>query len=269
MAGKLLHEMTWEEAKDAFARNKLAIVPVGSMEQHGPHMPLGTDWLIADHLGRRVGIELGAVTTPVVPVGFASYHSDFPGSLSVTPEILGGYVGEICKWLVKYGTTHIIFVNGHGGNINTLVGLSRALREQGVLAAVASWWEIVGQLNPAWGLIGHADKMETSAIMYVCPQGVRMDRAKLPTNKDLSPKLRMLDLTACQFEKGVIQIGLRTKDVTDTGDMIEYGLSTNTNYNVPPTEASAELGRELMDAMVKYLVAFANEFKKVSLPAVK
>ncbi|HEY3315363.1 MAG TPA: creatininase family protein, partial [Bacillota bacterium] len=259
----LLQDMAWPDADKAFKDVHLAIIPVGSAEQHGPHLPLGTDFVIADHLGRRAGLELGAIVTPTIPIGYAAYHTDFAGSLSVRPETLSAYLKDICECLIKYGVTHFIFVNGHGGNEGSLTSVSRWLRDQGLAAAFISWWEVVGQHDPKWALTGHADRIETSAVMAINPDAVHLERAEPPTNRPLTPRLHPLDLLNCAFEGCKVQVGLRTSDVSATGDILEHGLHWNADHATPASAATPELGRQLMDFMVGFIVDFAREFAKV------
>ncbi|MBA7588538.1 hypothetical protein ES708_30597 [subsurface metagenome] len=94
---KLLQNMTWEEAKDTIKGTKMAIIPTGSTEQHGPHLPLGTDLLIADYFAKKVAEKIDVLVTPVVPVGFAHYHTSFEGTLSVNPEVLSSYYQGIAE----------------------------------------------------------------------------------------------------------------------------------------------------------------------------
>lgn len=269
MARKLLQEMSWTDAREAFKETRLAVVPVGSVEQHGSHLPLGTDFMIAEYLGRRAGLELGAIVTPVIPIGFAAYHSDFEGSLSVSKETLADYVREFCSYLVKYGTTHIIFINGHGGNLNSLDTVGRYFRDQGIAVATVMWWDVSPGLNAAWSPNGHGDAVEASMVMAIAPDAVYLDRAKLPVNKKLTPDIQILDGSNCQFGKGHVKVALRMGDVSDTGNMLEYGLNATADYTISPAQASAEEGRKLLDALVSYIVEFGKEFQKVSFQPVK
>jgi len=260
---KLLQELTWVDAQEAFQKSKLAVVPVGSIEQHGPHLPVGTDYIIGDYLGKRAGLELGAIVTPTIPVGFAEYHNDFAGTLSVNTETLTAYIQQICDHLVKHGVTHIIFVNAHGGNLTALNNVSYNLRNRGVPAATILWWDITGRINPKWSLIGHGDIVETSMMLAINPDAVNMERAKIPVSKKLTERIMIDTLHELRFENAVARVSLRTKDISDTGDMIEYGVSAAADYSVPPSAATAEMGQEIIAAVVRWMVDFGREFVKV------
>ena len=144
---KLLQDMTWEEAKEAFKTVRLGIIPTGSMEQHGPHLPVGTDFLIADRLAKGVAEKTDAIVTPTIPIGFASYHQDFEGTLAVTPEHLAAYYLDVVNSLLLFGVTHVLFINGHGGNAGALSTVCRDLRDRGIPSAFIQWWQVAGGIN--------------------------------------------------------------------------------------------------------------------------
>jgi len=259
-----LSEMAWVDCREAFRTRKLAVVPVGSTEQHGPVLPVGTDWMIAQYLADKAAEKLPeSVVTPVIPIGNAFYHSDFAGTLAVPSNVLADYITAFCSYLIKYGVTHILFVNGHGGNMVALDEVAYHFRDLGVPVATIQWWDVAGRLNPKWGMIGHGDVFETSIMLAINPRIVNMERAKMPSNKSLG-QIKLQDLHIGQFEKGIVHLSLRTSDVTDTGDFIEYGHSATADYSVSPADATAEMGQEILDAVVDYIVRFAKEFQKVS-----
>lgn len=119
----LLEEMTWEEARDRFRETDIAILPVGSIEQHGPHLPLSTDAFDAYWLSREA-VKLVKQPQPVVlpPVnyGIAYHHMSFPGTISLAPETLIALVYDIGCSLVQHGMKKLLIVNGHGGNTASL-----------------------------------------------------------------------------------------------------------------------------------------------------
>jgi creatinine amidohydrolase len=266
--GYFLERLTWPQAKAAFEKTSVVVFPLGSNEQHGPHLPTGTDWLVARELARRVGERANVIVTPTLPIGFAKYHTVFPGTLAISEDTLTRMLIEICEDLIKYGVTHILFVDGHGGNLSSLARCGAWLRDQGVLAATAPWWEMTQIVNPNWGAIGHADYIETSAVLAIDESLVDMKMAKIPTNKPLSDKISLDHIHQARFKNGVLGINLVMTDVTDTGDMLEIGVSTANNYDTPPTASSKEMGNTILDGLADYLTEFVEEFRKVQLPPV-
>lgn len=259
-----LMEMTWQEAEQAFAEKKVAVIPVGSNEQHGPALPVSTDWVIADYLAKEVAKKTDkAIVTPVIPFGHALYHADFPGTLAVSTAILGDYVRSVCEQLVNYGITHILFINGHGGNNTALYDVGQYFRLKNIPVANIQWFDIGGELNTEWGLLGHGDIIETSMMLHINPDIVRLDRANIPVNKKIG-SIQLLDLHRGKFEGASVYMNVRTKDVSDTGDLIEYGHSADADYAKNPKDATAELGKAVAEGVTDYIARFIDEFAKVS-----
>lgn len=143
----MLEEQTWKKAREEFKRTKVALIPVGSTEQHGPHLPLGTDFLTAKALAEEAAAETGAICTPAIPVGLSEHHRQFWGTLWVTPEHFRGYVRGIATSLAYHGIGRIIYVNGHGGNQAALEEVCRELRHEGIFALAWLWGTFVKDLS--------------------------------------------------------------------------------------------------------------------------
>ncbi|KMZ52797.1 creatininase family protein [Dorea sp. D27] len=255
-----IFENTWEENEEAVKTKKLAIIPVGSTEQHGPALPVGTDWMVARYLAEQIGKETDkGLVAPVIPYGHALYHADFTGTMAVSQTTLTAYVKEVCQQLVSYGFTHFLFVNGHGGNNNALYDVGQYLRLQNIPAANMQWFEVAGCLNPEWGLIGHGDITETSVMMHIAPDMVKVERAHIPQNRKIG-NIQLLDLHRGEFEGADIYLNLRTRDVSKTGDLIEHGHSAGVDYSRSAEDASAELGKAVCEAVVGYTLRFIDEF---------
>lgn len=264
--GYVLEELTWPQARAALERAKAVVIPTGSIEQHGPHMPLGTDYLVARELASRVGEISPVIVAPAIPVGYADYHADFPGTLSLSEETLTRVYEEIAGYFVGYGATHIVFLNGHGGNLGSLQRACATLRRKNVLAATILWWEAAAGLNPEWSLIGHGDFVETSLMLAINEAIVDLGHAKPPVRRNLSDRLILNDIHDCRFESGLIHVALRTKDYTESGDMIEYGASPGADHSVPPTAATAARGEEILKSVAQYTARFIDAFSEVHLP---
>ncbi len=267
--GYFLERLTWPQAKEAFKETTVVVVPTGSTEQHGPHLPVGTDWMVARDLARRVGERAKVIVTPILPFGYAKYHTVFPGTLALKEETLKQALIDICEDLLKYGATHILFVNGHGGNTTALRQCGEWLRERCIPAAVASWWTIAHLANPDWNLIGHADYIETSAVMALNPDLIDLSVARNHKNRNLTDKLAMQNLDIVRFKNANLLINSVMSDVTETGDMLEIGESPATNYDIEPTSATAEMGNKILEAVADYLAEFIEEFRKVHYPPLK
>jgi len=237
----MLHEMSWTEARDYFSKNDIAILPVGSNEQHGPQNPLGTDHLIARALAEEVAKRTGILCLQVVPFGVSSHHRQFWGTIYISPRVFKEYVKEACLALAYYGVKKIVIVNGHGGNRCALMEMARELRESGVFVSVFQWWEAAGKLLS--GLFmpeeeGHAAAEETSVNLALHSHMVSVDKAV-----DEEPRKHAV------AAKG-LSLPLDTIDETVSG---VFGKSTT---------ASAEKGRRVIEAVVDELVGHVNALKK-------
>lgn len=172
-----LSRITWSEARRALSKAQVALLPVGSTEQHGPHLPLGTDWLAAEEIARRASRVGGWILLPTVPVGVSEHHRQFWGTLWVPPEVLRDYVVGIGRALGSHGLRRIVFVNGHGGNTPALDEAARSLRREGIYAYVYVWWraipEVIAEIIESGG--SHAGEMETSVMLAIARNLVRQE----------------------------------------------------------------------------------------------
>lgn len=178
-----LWKMTWNEVKDALTKTDVVLIPVGSIEQHGLHMPLDTDVVISQRLSERcaeVCQKEGTYVTVAKPInyGVAWYHMDFPGTVAISQKVFIDYVIEICGSLYKHGFKKIILVNAHGGNSGALTVASNLLHEKlRERVYVARWREMAGEVLKDIKTGGiHADQVETSLALAL-GHDVRMDLA--------------------------------------------------------------------------------------------
>jgi creatinine amidohydrolase len=155
----------WPEIADA----PLLVVPLGSVEQHGPHLPFITDTAVAGAVAEAAaGLLDGAVLAPALTYGASGEHEDFPGTISIGTEALTGLLVEYgrsaCRWAGR-----VLIVNGHGGNLDALRAAGRVLRAEGRDVA---WFPCAVPDGDA-----HAGRTETSLMLHVEPNGVRADDA--------------------------------------------------------------------------------------------
>ena len=155
-----LGAMTWDEID-----RPIVVVPVGSCEQHGPHLPLDTDTVIATALARTlVGRRTDCVVAPPITVTASGEHRGFPGTLSVGTEIMAGMVVELARsadWAAG-----VVFVNGHGGNVTAMHRATEVFEVEH--RRVLVWWPRVPGGDP------HAGHTETSIMLALAPDAVRL-----------------------------------------------------------------------------------------------
>lgn len=259
-----LYEMSWKKAKIAFQKTSTAIFPIGSNEQHGPHLPLGTDWIIANEIATRLSEKTNALVFPVFPYGYAEYHMDFPGTMYLDKETLRIVLMDLCRCLNKWGIKRILFVNGHGGNMDTLHTVGIKIRKKyGMLAAAGQWWEMLPPKIKGDITESHGGTVETAMVRAINPNIVDMDVAFLAKVKPLTKKIETVSIVHSKFEGGLIRIFLRVGDVSEHGSMTEIeGATEVKDYSA----ATPELGRELLDKVINQLADFIPEFEKIELP---
>ena len=240
----LLYEMSWVEAKEHFAKSNIAILPVGSTEQHGPANPLGTDFLIAKAIAEEAAKRTRVLCLPTVPFGVSPHHKQFWGTIFISPRTFKKYVKETCLALGYYGVRKIVVINGHGGNLPALTELARELREEGVFVSVFQWWPAAEKLLPKLFTPEerrHAGADETSMNLALHPDLVNMRRA--------------VDTEVRQHALQVQGITLPLGTVDETGSGV-FGKSTT---------AAAAKGSKTFEAVVNEVVKHVNLLKKMKI----
>jgi creatinine amidohydrolase len=158
--------MTQPLAAEALAESRTALVVVGSIEQHGPHLPLGTDAVAALAVAERAAERLGAPILLLSLVGIAPYHLSWPGSLSLRPETLIALLVDACSGLQSARADRILLVNWHEGNTPTLrLAAERVQRTLGCRVVIAETHVITNQLFPDEMEFTHAGAMETAGVL--------------------------------------------------------------------------------------------------------
>ena len=187
----LLSEMSWVETQKALERGVNTVVfAVGSNEQHGPHLPTGTDSLIGEALAYRVAKKLGnALQAPTINVGCSEHHMAFPGTISLKPETLKGLIRDYCISLSKHEFKNIVILPSHGGNFDAVreavKELRQVLRDVNVIAYtdLEGLLRFLAQFSSKYGISAsesgaHAGESETSMVLAIRKDLVNMERAK-------------------------------------------------------------------------------------------
>lgn len=178
----ILTHMSWPEVRSALETVRLAIIPTGSCEQHGPNMTLETDTAICYALAERIAQRLypHALVAPLLPLGVSPHHMSFPGTITLRPETYEALLWDVITSLKSHGLSHFLLVNGHGGNVAPLNVISMKLRrELNVQVAVMFYMQLAADVIKAGAkttLYGHACEVETSVGLYLAPQAVKPER---------------------------------------------------------------------------------------------
>ena len=248
MNTRYLPELRWPQVKEYLDRGgDMVLISIGSTENHGPHAPMGTDSIIIEELCRRMAGLLDALVAPVIPVGYSPQHVPFPGSVSISHEILAAVLYEEANCLRGQGFRRFVFISGHGGNRTTLdLAASRLKREYPdvqvvhahMLAAQTSR-PIREQVEAACGqpLLtiweAHGGEQETAAVLAVAPSLV-----------DLSQAAPEPDVTNYLAKGRDAEVFVYDYDLKSTAPAGNWG---------DPRGATARLGELFYDILAKHL----------------
>ena len=251
-AGYLWGELTWRQAKTRIKKMDVALLPVGALEQHGPHLPLDTDAFDADYLARRVAEACSdpkPLVLPLIPFGVSYHHADFTGTVGISNDTLAKMIYEIGMSVSRNGIRKLVIINGHGGNSPALNYAAQMINRDARIFVCVDTGEtsdvdidkIIDTPNDV-----HAGEIETSTGLAVRPQLVQMDRAKKHIPKFSS---RYLNFTS---KRGVLWYAY-TRKISSSGVMGD------------PTKASAAKGDRIWEIMIAHLVSLVEDLKRLTL----
>jgi creatinine amidohydrolase len=175
---RLIERLAQPAAARLIAASGTAVVAAGSVEQHGGHLPLGTDLFAAQSIAERVAARLDTVVATLGPVGVAHYHLSWPGTLSLAPATLMAVFTDVCGGLGAAGARRILVVNWHEGNSPTLrLAADEAQRRHEVQVVIAESHVVTHTLFPGEMEFTHAGSMETAAVLAFDPALVHLEDA--------------------------------------------------------------------------------------------
>jgi len=248
----LLGESTWPEVRERLKEVDVALLPVGSLEQHGLHLPLDTDAFDADYLAQQVAATCSdpkPLVLPLLSYGVSYHHEDFAGTISISNETLSRLVYEIGISAARNGITKLIIINGHGGNVPSLKFAAQMInRDAHIFVCVdtgetsdADLADLVETPNDV-----HAGEIETSTGLAIRPHLVKMDKARKFVPNFSS---RFLNFNT----KRSVEWYARTAKISRNGVLGD------------PTKASKEKGEKIWAIMIKNLVELAEDLKRLTL----
>ena len=252
----LLERMTWPEARRAaLDGGRVVLLPVGAIEQHGPHLPIDVDnrivlWLCNEAAQRRPDL---IVSAPPIHYGFNEHNMGFPGTITVAIEHFINYVFDVCNSFVRQGHTRIVLINGHGSNAMPCALIARRIVNESsdALAAAISHWNLARDLaaeirETELGGMAHACEYETSWYLFLDPAAVKMDLA-VPDVMPMRTSFTWADLMA----------GDGPVAFTDDWSRVSNGSGVEGD----PRTASVEKGQRYAETEVTNLIHFCEEFK--------
>lgn len=210
-------------------KKQIAIIPVGSIEQHGPHLPISTDSDIVTEISLRFSKKINGILLPTINYGISDEHFPF-FNLSVKKSTLSKMLDDICGSLIKNGISRILIINGHYGNLDSLKDFERKKKKSRKIKVISYWKYMNREFD-------HAGNVETS-IMLAISKNVKMKNAK----------------------KGFQTDGMSKQEISKINKLAQKSFPKVTGNGVwgDPTKSSAKLGRKIINEVVNNLVKESN-----------
>jgi creatinine amidohydrolase len=248
----LLRNLTWPEVKSLDFNSLIVILPTGSFEQHGPHLPFTTDTDIVSAIAEAIERAMPdrVLLLPTLWPGLSTHHMHFPGTLDVPQSIYIQLITELCKSMTSMGAKKVFILNGHGGNDTPLRAALRELKSAAPQTrfVFASYWTLAAKTlrevrESEMGGMGHACEMETSVMLYLHPDRVHIDRAVRdgPTHTD-------------PYRKADMQLARPVFFVNEFHEVTQSGVIGH------PDLATAEKGKRFLDGIVTEVSAFVEHY---------
>ncbi|HEX7405417.1 MAG TPA: creatininase family protein [Candidatus Nanopelagicaceae bacterium] len=234
-----LERISQPVAAELIKNSGVAVITAGSIEQHGSHLPLGTDLFAALSIAERVAFRLDTVVVTLGSVGIAHYHGGWGGSLTLSPDTMIAVFVDICAGLRFAGAERIVVVNWHEGNSATLrLAADKAQRLHDLQIVIAETHIITNSLHPEEMEFTHAGAMETSAVLAYDASLVHMEKASAPSDRASGD-----DAHALFRRRDVYPILLDFHDIAPTG---WYGHPERAEVG-----RSEEIAEEVADHVVR------------------
>lgn len=244
----ILSEMTWPEVEEALKNIKVAVIPVGSQEQHGPYLQENCDTVIAEMFCKLVAEKFypDIIVAPTINLGISFHHMLFPGTISLRPNTLIEVIRDICTSLKKHGIKKYLIINAHGGNNATLDVVTKVLYEDLDIQIAQVLFSVLSPNTEKKYIkskyFGHACELEVSEILYLKPEILR---------KDLLQKGRVKDFP------------IRNADPWSSIDMgYKFNMISENGAVGDATKATKEIGQKICDEALDNLEVFIRDFIK-------
>ena len=187
------HKLRRDEIGAVASHDPVLLLPIGAIEQHGPHLPIDTDTSAVTEVAVRAASLLpdgSALVLPTIAWGLSPYWLPFAGTITLRPETILALISDMGRSVAAHGVRRMVIVNGHGGNAGIIGVAATQLADHGVRALALSYWSVLGtelaERAPGdHGLIGHAGQSETSIQLYLQPERVHADFRSMTDWSDL------------------------------------------------------------------------------------
>jgi len=256
----LLYErLTWPEVRRVAGESRVCLIPVATLEDHGPHLPIDTDLRITAEIARRTAEAAPdeVLLLPPIPHGYSPHHMDFPGTITIAWDTFTRYCTDVGTSLARHGFRRLLYLNGHGSNQNLVETAARlvGVEHPGVLAAAAfylagprSLARIEELRDSSRGGMAHACELETSIYLAIDAEAVDMARAVDERSYPAGDHCWM------DWSEGPLKL------------MPWWSSFSRTGVQGDATAATAGKGRALLELAVEECVEFVRELLAKPLP---
>jgi len=245
--------MKSSEVGEEIMKETIVVIPIGSTEQHGPHLPVDCDMQSAYYVAVKAAEKTGSIVAPPINYGYNEKELTFPGTVSVKSESFLRYVYDVCDSLIRTGFKKIVLLNGHGWNVHLVGQLAHMINERkGNLCAAVNYWQLIIDVarklreSEFPGGVAHACEFETSVLLFLDPDHVDMSKAR----KEISFKKTKYTWYDALEGDGLVCMPERFEEITKSGIIGD------------PTLANREKGEKLVNAAIERLADFLIQFKQ-------
>ena len=244
---RLLEEMNAQQVRKNINRKSIARLVFGACENHGDHMPFGSDFIFPMELAKRIAAKSkkkkNTIILPAIPYGVSLHHNEFQMTMSLEPHTLQMVIEDLFSSIIKNGIRRILVINGHDGNIAPIESAARTTKNRHaevVIACLEAWWDLVGKITrglfEVWRGLGHGGEAETSAMLAIRPNLVNMKQAPIEVIPELpSDKIRIY---------------------------WNFDELTRTGATGAPKKATVQKGKQALKALEDTLLSFINDMDR-------
>jgi creatinine amidohydrolase len=239
--GRYLETLSWKEAEVALQEVKVVVIPVGARtKEHGLHLPLNNDWIMAEYLTRRLLDAVSVIALPTIQYGYYPAFIEYPGSVNISKDTFRDYVMDICRSICRHGPKKVYVLNTGISTHRALEPARQLLAREGIQMEYTLLSEASREAEKKVGTQSagtHADEIETSMMLYLAPEIVRMKLAKPDIHEDKGP-------------------GGLTRDAN-----ARTGVYSPTGAWGDPTLATREKGKVVTEALVAHIIASVEKLQ--------
>lgn len=251
--------MSWVEARDAFRADPVVLIPMGTVEQHGPHLPMAADTIVAEAVALAAADGTNSIVTPAITVGYCANSRNFPGTITVPSALLSQIVEHTVESLAHHGVRRFILVNNHRSNAAAVQHSAYELRSRRdlLIGSFFPWGTMISiarkQFPELADAIGHGGEPETSVIMHLRPDDVGAVASGTPCSYSDFQGLAMKNASDMLID------GFPVNLYRDFDELTTSGLNGN------PTRGDAGRGADLLKRTAQVLTNFIEKVAALEL----